>query len=200
MRGINELVEHDAKWRTIAAKITGNKMSADDLVQDMYLKLMDKDKDVNDYYVTLTLKSIFIDMIRKEKVDGHTINMPLEEYAIYGAGTFEEAEENAEKKYVSKQSMLNLLYGMDAEDKSIPFEPTDEQKEILDRIAKLPYHQREIIEESYDRSIRNIAKVYNINYGFVYRELHKALDSVLGGSKEQLYNNSNMKIRKAKKK
>jgi len=42
MRGINELAKHDTKWREIAFKITWDKTKADDLVQDMYLKLMDK--------------------------------------------------------------------------------------------------------------------------------------------------------------
>lgn len=163
MRGIDELAKHDTKWREIALRITGNKVSADDLVQDMYLKLMDKDKDLNDYYVTMTLKSIFIDGIRKNKTS------PLSE-------------------------------GTEIKDESVPFEPTDEEREILDRIKDLPYKQQEFIAESYDHSLREIQDIYNINYGFIYRELHKGLDAVLGDAKEQLYNNSNMKIRKAKKK
>tara|TARA_R110002124_G_scaffold88702_4_gene227379 strand:- start:1155 stop:1652 length:498 start_codon:yes stop_codon:yes gene_type:complete len=162
MRGINELAEHDGKWRSIALKITGNKMTADDLVQDMYLKLMDKDKDINDYYVTMTLKSIFIDGIRKNKTSP-------------------------------------LFEGIDIKDETVPFEPTDEEKEILDKIKELPYRQQEFLAESYDHSLREIESIYNINYGFIYRELHKGLDAVLGDAKEQLYNNSNMKIRKAKK-
>ena len=162
MRGINELSEQDTKWRAIALKITTNKMTADDLVQDMYLKLMDVDKDINDYYVTLTLKSLFIDSIRKNKTQG-------------------------------------LVNGEQIEDTSAAFEPTDEEREMLDKINALPYHQREFIEESYDHSLREIEDIYDINYGFIHRELHKGLDTVLGDAKEELYNNSNMKIRKATK-
>tara|TARA_R100000541_G_scaffold21263_1_gene31183 strand:- start:1878 stop:2372 length:495 start_codon:yes stop_codon:yes gene_type:complete len=164
MRGINELAKHDTKWREIAFKITWCKTKADDLVQDMYLKLMDKDKDLNDYYVTMTLKSLFIDGIRKSN------------------------------------KTLSLIEGMDVEDKSQSFEPTDEELEILNKIKALPYRQQEFIAESYDNSLREIESIYNINYGFIYRELHKGLDAVLGDAKEELYNNSNMKIRKAKKK
>ena len=198
MKGINELAEHDSKWREIALRITGNKVSADDLVQEMYLKLMDVDKDINGYYVTMTLKSIFIDGIRKSKIDSHDIGMTNEDYVVYGAGTWDEAEENANKKYRPKQSMVTLLEGMDISNEEI-FQPTDEEQAILDKINELPYHQREFIEESYDHSLREIEKIYDINYGFVYRELHIGLDAVLGDAKEQLYNNSNMKIRKAKK-
>jgi len=162
MRGINELAEHDSKWRAIAFNITKDKMTADDLVQDMYLKLMDKDKELNSYYVTQTLQSIFLD----EKKANRTV------------GIFD---------------------GMDIRDEAEAFEPTDEEKAILDKISALPYHQREFIEESYDNSLREIESIYDINYGFIYRELHKGLDAVLGDSKGELYNNSNMKIRKAKK-
>ena len=198
MRGINELAIHDTKWRTIALKITGNKMSADDLVQDMYLKLMEVDKDINDYYVTMTLKSIFIDGIRKSKIDSHDVGMTNEGYIIYGAGTWEEAEENSGKKYRPRQAMVTLLDGMDTSD-DIQFEPTDEEQDILDKISSLPYHQQEFIAESYDRSLRQIEGEYDINYGFIYRELHKGLDAVLGDAKEELYNNSNLKNRKETK-
>ena len=162
MKGINELAEHDTKWRAIALKITGNKMTADDLVQDMYLKLSDVDKDINDFYVTMTLKSIFIDSIRKNRTQG-------------------------------------LVNAQEIEDISVSFEPTDEEQAILDKIGSLPYHQQEFIAESYDRSLRQIESEYDINYGFIYRELHKGLNSVLGDAKEELYNNSSMKVRKATK-
>jgi len=166
MRGINELAKHDTKWREIAFKITWDKTKADDLVQDMYLKLMDKDKDLNDYYVTMTLKSLFIDDIRRNS------------------------------------KTLRLSRDMDIKEdvNSSSFEPTDEEKAILDKIRSLPYIQQEFIAESYDNSLREIESIYNINYGFIYRELHKGLDAVLGDAKAELYNNSSMKIRKAKKK
>lgn len=199
MRGINELAEHDTKWRAIALKITENKMSADDLVQDMYLKLADVDKDINDYYVTMALKSIFIDGIRKSKFDSHDVEMSNEEYTICAAGSWEEAEENSDKKYRPKQAMVALLDWMDVANPDA-FEPTDEERDILEKIKELPYHQQEFIAESYDRSLRQIEDEYDINYGFIYRELHKGLNSVLGDAKDELYNNDNMKIRKAKKK
>ena len=166
MKGINELAEHDVKWRQIAFNITNNKTTADDLVQDMYLKLMDKDKDLNDYYVVQTMQSIFLDSVRQTYVKNRTVG---------------------------------LIEGMDVEDTTSAFEPTDEEQGLLDRINSLPYKQREFIEESYDHSLREIEGIYDINYGYIYRELHKGLDSVLGGDKKDLYNNANMKIRKAKK-
>ena len=167
MKGINELAEHDVKWRQIAFNITSNRTTADDLVQDMYLKLMDKDKDMNAYYVTQTMQSIFIDSVSQRYIKNRTVG---------------------------------ITEGMDVKDESSVFEPTDEEQVYLDKINDLPYKQQEFIAESYDHSLREIEDIYDINYGYVYRELHKGLDSVLGEDKKDLYNNSNMKIRKAKKK
>ena len=161
MRGIDELAKYDSKWRTIALNITADKSAADDLVQDMYLKLMDVDKEINDYYVTMTLESIFIDEWRK----GRTVSLTV-----------------------------------DIKDDSSTFEANDEEQAILDKINDLPYHQQEFIAESYDRSLREIEAFYNINYGYVYRELHIGVEAVLGKDKDKLYNNSSMKIRKATKK
>jgi len=167
MRGINELAKHDVKWRGIAFNITQDRTKADDLVQDMYLKLMDKDKELNDYYVTQTMQSIFIDSVSQRYIKNRTVG---------------------------------LIEGMEVKDETEGFEPDDEQQALLDKIQALPYHQQEFIAESYDRSLREIEDVYNINYGFIYRELHKAFNEVLGDAKEELYNNESMKIRKAKKK
>ncbi len=51
---ILELSKKDKKWRHIALKLCGNKELADDIVQDMYLKLHDKE-DLKDFYVVLKL-------------------------------------------------------------------------------------------------------------------------------------------------
>jgi hypothetical protein len=123
-----------------------------------------------------------------------------EDYILYGAGSWDEAEENANKKYRPKQAMVTLAKGFDILNESVPFEPTDEERDILDIYYTLDYLTRELIAESYDHSLREIQNIYDINYGLSHRKIHIGLDLMLGDAKEQLYNNSNMKIRKAKKK
>ena len=167
MKGINEIAKHDAKWRNIALKITENKTTADDLVQDMYLKLMDKDKELSNFYIVMTLTSIFMDSV---------------------------------KLTLMKNRTQGFAEGFDVEDESVSFEPDDKQQRMLDRISKLPYHQREFVELTHDYSFREIGDDYNINYGFVYKEYHNALSYVLGeNGKDKLYSNDNLKILKAKK-
>ena len=161
MKGITEIAANDKQWREIAYNISRDKDLADDMVQDMYIKLMDSTKEVNKYYVTLTLRSIFIDGIRKNKSVRLNEDLPIA-------------------------------------DNSHEFEPTDEELSLLNKIEQLPYHQQEFIAESFDKSLREIEAEFGINYGFIYRNIHKGIDTVLGEDKH-LYNNSNLKFRKPKK-
>ena len=62
-----ELSKKDSYWRGIALKICRNKFMADDIVQEMYLKLFDNDKCKNDFYVIIVMRNIFLDTIKKEK-------------------------------------------------------------------------------------------------------------------------------------
>jgi hypothetical protein len=85
-------------------------------------------------------------------------------------------------------------------DKNVPFEPTDEEQRFLDKLAKLPYHQREFIALTYYYSFREIGRLFNTNYGFAHKETHKGLSFIMGeNGKDKMYSNSNLKILKAKK-
>ena len=64
---INKIVLKDSYWRTLALSICNDKMLADDIVQEMYLKLFHIDKEVNDAYVYRTIYTLYIDYLRKSK-------------------------------------------------------------------------------------------------------------------------------------
>lgn len=61
------LAKKDSLWRKIALTICKDKYLADDLVQDMYLKLADNKKQINDFYVIITIRNLFIDYCRESK-------------------------------------------------------------------------------------------------------------------------------------
>jgi len=63
---LEELSKKDKEWRKAAYLICKDKMMADDLVQEMYLRLMNRTK-WNDYFVYITLRNLFLDRLRKEK-------------------------------------------------------------------------------------------------------------------------------------
>lgn len=64
---LEELAKKDSYWRKVAYNICKDRMIADDLVQEMYLKLYNSEKVINDWYVAITIKNIFIDNYNKDK-------------------------------------------------------------------------------------------------------------------------------------
>jgi DNA-directed RNA polymerase specialized sigma24 family protein len=64
---LERLVQRNGFWWGVAYTISKNKMIADDLVQEMYLKLHDTDKEITDYYVIATIKNIYNTNYRQDK-------------------------------------------------------------------------------------------------------------------------------------
>ncbi len=64
---LDELCKRDKEWRKMAFHICKSKELADDIVQDMYIKFSNYNKQLNDYYIFFAIKSIFLDYLRKEK-------------------------------------------------------------------------------------------------------------------------------------
>ena len=139
---IQELSKQDKLWRQISFNICKNRMLADDLVNDMYLKLMNKTK-YNKYFVAITIKNLFIDHIRKERTTS------LEEYHFV-------------------QDITNN------------FEPDDSQQKVLEEFENLDWIKQELLlERSTDRSIREIGKIYNINYNYIFRQCDQAKKQIM---------------------
>lgn len=65
---LKELSKKDKLWRKIAYNMCNDKMLADDVVQEMYLRFHRNPKEkVNDYYVALVIKSIFFNYLKEKK-------------------------------------------------------------------------------------------------------------------------------------
>ncbi len=63
---LDVLCKKDEFWRKTAFIICKDKMLADDLVSDMYLKLFECKKDINDFYVIRTIRNLFLDYIKSK--------------------------------------------------------------------------------------------------------------------------------------
>jgi RNA polymerase sigma factor (sigma-70 family) len=63
---IYELSKNDIEWRKIAVKICKDKYLADDLVQEMYIRLSDKNYTISTGLVYTVLKSMFLDLKKKK--------------------------------------------------------------------------------------------------------------------------------------
>lgn len=65
---LTELSKRDTEWRKIAFKICRNRQLADEIVQEMYVKIHNiQPKTINTSYVSFCMYHIFIDMTRLAK-------------------------------------------------------------------------------------------------------------------------------------
>jgi hypothetical protein len=65
---INELAKKDAQWRKMALQICKCKDLADELTQNMYIKLSDRTTMVSDGYIFVTLRSLFYDSLKNNDI------------------------------------------------------------------------------------------------------------------------------------
>ncbi len=64
---LKKLAQNHKKWVAIAYNMCKCKDKANDIVQDMYLKMYELNKDVDDGYIYFVIRSIFIEEKRKQK-------------------------------------------------------------------------------------------------------------------------------------
>jgi len=125
VRRVLEIIHdrHD-EWVYLVRAFGCNEDTAEDIVQDMYLKMhkvissgknvMYNDTEVNTYYVLKTLKSIFIDKTRKEK-QSVNIDYEIEAYHIQVEDTpdYEETHDRIvselEKLYWFDQKVFEIV-------------------------------------------------------------------------------------------
>ncbi len=157
---LEKLVQRNKDWLSIAKNICGDYHKAQDIVQDLYIKLQNS-KFESDWFVIHTMRNLYIDQIRKNKEDLFLEDISLKDY-------------------------------------NNTFEPNDKEQEYLDRFNDLPMVQQELIQESFDKSTRQIGREFNINYCYVHRQIHKGLKKILKEDYKQ-YKNSNLKYLKKRK-
>lgn len=172
---LERIAKRDKDWRRIALKVCKNKNDADDLVQDMYLKLHSisekyPDKHIKDSYAMYTLYSLFTDKCRKATV------LQKKECKI----------EDAKTKVNNTITQLS--------NDSISYELDDEELKLINKIKELDKAFYQIyLEMNYSQSIRSIAKELGTDYGFIYRRLKKARKFILEDEYDTKYKNKRNK-------
>lgn len=173
---LDELSKKDSLWREFALRICGDKHTADDIVNEMYLRRWNNNRgqEMTDYYIFCTMKSIYFNM--KDKIKPVTFTeLSHEDKSVRPSMNYDVAYRNIPKIREPEK-----------------FEPNDEQQELLDKAAMLPYRQRELLELSYDNSLRDIQEEFGINYMYAHRSVQDARKKILGKN-IHLYNNKRLK-------
>lgn len=68
---LEKLAENHKEWLRIAKGICGNKQDAEDLVQDMYIKIHEcnkKYKEINKWYIYRIMLNQFLNQVKKQKI------------------------------------------------------------------------------------------------------------------------------------
>lgn len=139
---LKEVSKKNEKWLSYAVYLTKDLDEAKDLVQDMYIKIHDVQKDIDDFYIIATIRNLFLNKI-KQKNKTSRLDFDIVEEPVY--------------------------------------EINDEDLYLLNRFDKLKFYEKILIKENLDKSLRDIAKDYNVNYMFVYRKIKEARNKVLNG-------------------
>jgi len=101
---IDILAKNDKQWRKMAFNICKDTSTADDLVNDMYLRLYDCKKDINEWYVYRVLNSIFIDQKRQSK---RFVTVDISDYQI--ADTYTEIDLDEHNDFEATKSVFCKL-------------------------------------------------------------------------------------------
>jgi DNA-directed RNA polymerase specialized sigma24 family protein len=108
---LESLAKKDRHWRSVAYKMTGSKLKADNIVQNMYMKIHKANPDKWNYtYVYITMRNLFKDLMKPEKYNTEIIDNTTEDVTIA-----------KESSYSSRE--LKVLDSLDS--------LTDEEKELL---------------------------------------------------------------------
>ena len=143
------ITQRHKEWHYLTMAFGCNRETAEDIVQDMYVKIisiLDKGtqitykNDVNTYYILKTLKSIFIDKTRKEKTF-HQISIDhFDDWTSLFFDNQYESQDNVNFDSVNKkiQKELKKLYWFDS--KVFDIVNSGEKISDLSRKTTIPYY------------------------------------------------------------
>lgn len=175
---LDKILELESLWMRICLNFGASKEEAEDIIQDMYLKLhtdIDINKirygkdDVNRYYIYKVLKSLFID-IKRDKLlkNSQTLNEEL--------NLTEEYDYDYAKDQALEDIMEDIKETLSTERRSL--------QRLFELYYKIPIYSNKPYE-GYSLSYRDIAKKSNISLSTVFNDM-KELKAIIRRSKEDV--------------
>ena len=169
----------------MALNITKDKHNADELVQCMYMRILDykvSQEKVSDEFVNVVMINIFKESKKKAEFKNTHIH-PFGQYTSdYGVAVSLE--------------VINYIKGLCANNHVVDYD--DKELEIIEAIEELSDFDKSILELSYSNSIRKVAKIKDIGHRVVYRALARIRWEVLGVRFSKEYRNRRLKYNNLK--
>lgn len=152
---LEELAKQDSKWRDIAYKICGCRYLADDLTQEMYIKVHKYQlKELKTGYIVTILKYLFYDIKDPRK------KTKYDNFSYIDEGS----------------SALNSLVSYQNEGVD------DTDQKIIEDFFSLPWFQQEFILETEYKSLRQIQEETGIKYSYVHAKTKEAREQILNNN------------------
>lgn len=168
----------DSLWQSMAFSITKDKNEAKDLVQDMYLKVFEynvSDSKCTDVFIYIVMSNIYKSNIRKS-------NRQYNKTICHEFNNVDDGKLNSSLDFV-----LNDAYFTELDDLELS---------VLNKAISLDESDKMLLKLNYNYSVREIAKIVDISYINVYRDLIEIRKKVLGDKFGDLYKNKRLKYKK----
>jgi hypothetical protein len=159
---LEHLAKKDKLWRQTAFNICKCKDLADELTNLMYLRIYNYNVPIDkltENYVGFVIYNLFRDHCKRIK------DLSLDWVYDNGGDAW------------STEDYSTLINTITVE------EPTgfdDDDSTILTKAGELKWWEQQLLSHSYDKSLRQIEKEFNINYKFVYNNTNRCRRIILG--------------------
>jgi len=181
---IIELVKHERIWHNYLKSWGCNIDTSKDLIQEMYIQIdtylkkhkksiMYNKKEINFYFVYLTLYSMFKDLKRAEKrvqiVSLENLDFIQDEETVI-----------IQDNYNNFQAIEEWFLNQDYLDMTEIERPTDENLEVYDRDKMYNFYQRKIFEEVFlnKKSIKQLSRDTSISYYSLYNTVRNIKEQI----------------------
>ena len=181
---IIELVKHERIWHNYLKSWGCNIDTSKDLIQEMYIQIdtylkkhnksiMYNKKEINFYFVYLTLYSMFKDLKRAEK-RVQIVSLENLDYI--------QNEETViiQDNYNNFQAIEEWFLNQDYLDMTEIERPTEENLEVYDRNKMYNFYQRKIFEEVFlnKKSIKQLSRDTSISYYSLYNTVRNIKEQI----------------------
>lgn len=165
---LDHLAKKDQLWRDTAFNICKCKDLADELTNLMYLRIYNYNVEIEkltENYVCWVIYNLFRDHCKQK----HDVRL---DYLFTTQDRSHLISGNQPDKIINEASLICEEHVEDDFD--------DEDLDILSKAKELKWWEQQLLVHSYDKSLRQIEKEFNINYQFVRRHTNKAKKFILG--------------------
>ena len=174
---LNKLSKDDQMWRRLAFNLCKDRQIADDLVQDMYIKMYNlslkyPNKDVNSWYVYSSLRTIYFNYLKSSK---QTISVDF----CYTNTDNNNQDEPDTQETEGYKWVFKAIDGIQEDEYIYSSVLLDDRKLINSALEELSMYDREILLHTNERSLRANREYLGITVDKLFYGKKKALDKLL---------------------